>query len=36
MEELFVEKKLSVYDKNCARGMHFYVKVYRMTQQKWA
>ena len=25
-----------VYDENWAHGMHFYVKVYMMTQQKWA
>ena len=39
MKELFITyrwKKVSLYDKNWARGMHFYIKVYRMTQQKLA
>ena len=29
-------KKISLYDKNGASGMHFSVEVYRMTQKKWA
>ena len=33
---LQLEIKLSLYDKNYAHGMQFYVRVYRMTQQKLA
>ena len=36
MLELFihtVETKLNLCDKSCARGMNFYVEVYRTTQQ---
>ena len=31
-----LKKKICPCVKNCARGMHFYVKVYRMTRQNWA
>ena len=31
-----VRRKISPCDKNCAPGMHFDVKIHRMTQHKWA